>query len=555
MQSTGPHNFAGTRYDQRQTTQVSLVIVAATFLATLPCVAGEDVLNGSHLIFHYSFDEDPYDTSVTFKQQPHNKVYVGTMQVPGVLDEAPSKGEQQGWLAFGARVVEGGVQGNCMSNDQAKGGMLAKYLIHPTTNWQWSFSIWFNAADVDCDVPQIVYECGGMHYGFLAYVWKGRLYIAQGPPWSSEILISTDKLRSGRWHHLAATCNYKDSSEESLKGYLDGNLFGAAKSNAEHRGGFNFGIGTNYGSVEFVDQQGQREGTHEYFKHSFIGKIDEVRQYEDLALNAEQIKQLTALDSQVKGDVSQSKTQVSNDELIMYFAFDEDAGDVAKDGSGHDTSTPAPLLGDAKVVLGQGVKGGALLLPGGDSQLDSDRSGGPVGLTKRTVAMWFKAKDLEAETYQSLYEYGGLFRGLNLYMHEGMLCAYGWNAVVRDWEEAPVLWKGTLLETDAVESGRWHHVAMVLDAQRGKLAEDGFRLYLDGKLNGSGTAAEIHLRNLGFGGGIGNSKGETKFDSKIGRNRASTRTTGFSGLLDEVRVYNRALSEDELKKLASPQAE
>jgi len=99
-----------------------------------------------------------------------------------------------------------------------------------------------------------------------------------------------------QWHHLAGTCDYKDSSDNSLKRYLDGALFGTSKTQTDYRGVFNFGIGTNYGPVEFVDHDGAGKGTHEYFRHSLLGMIDEARQYEDIALSPEQIQQLTALD-------------------------------------------------------------------------------------------------------------------------------------------------------------------------------------------------------------------------------------------------------------------
>jgi predicted amidohydrolase len=79
-------------------------------------------------------------------------------------------------------------------------------------------------------------------------------------------------------------------------------------------------------------------------------------------------------------------------------------------------------------------------------------------------------------------------------------------------------------------SGRWHHVAVVLDAHR----RQG-RLYVDGVLHhvalcGAGPSRGVNGEPLCFG-------------------RFRPKGLGLNGLLDDVRLYTRALSEEEIARL------
>ena len=83
--------------------------------------------------------------------------------------------------------------------------------------------------------------------------------------------------------------------------------------------------------------------------------------------------------------------------------------------------------------------------------------------------------------------------------------------------------------------GEWHHVAVTA-------VDDWIVLYVDGKRVGSGEAS--------FLGGF------TGLNSiSIGRNKDSTAGSGgqwfFDGLIDDVRVYDTALTHDEIIGLAA----
>jgi len=93
------------------------------------------------------------------------------------------------------------------------------------------------------------------------------------------------------------------------------------------------------------------------------------------------------------------------------------------------------------------------------------------------------------------------------------------------------------VKQDAKVVGRWTHIAGVLTGEK------GMRIYVDGKLVGSGQAAAMITANPQEGMEIG-ADDETLVGSY---NTANP----FTGLIDEVKVYRRALDASEIAKHAS----
>lgn len=86
----------------------------------------------------------------------------------------------------------------------------------------------------------------------------------------------------------------------------------------------------------------------------------------------------------------------------------------------------------------------------------------------------------------------------------------------------------------AVNDGQWHRATLVNDASVNK-----FYLYLDGQLVGSKTSADMPANGM---------------DILIGaRRNGSNSSTGFeySGLIDDVMIFNRALSTEEVSNLGN----
>ena len=85
---------------------------------------------------------------------------------------------------------------------------------------------------------------------------------------------------------------------------------------------------------------------------------------------------------------------------------------------------------------------------------------------------------------------------------------------------------------DAIHDNKWHHVAVVVKEAELPNLYDDVTLYKDGEI------AEIHDIGLLDLWPIDTGK---DIDVRIGRQ--------FTGLLDDVRLYDRALSDEEVKAL------
>ncbi|MCA9246463.1 MAG: PQQ-dependent sugar dehydrogenase [Planctomycetales bacterium] len=228
---------------------------------------------------------------------------------------------------------------------------------------------------------------------------------------------------------------------------------------------------------------------------------------------------------------------IRDDSLVTHFTLDEGAGAAGADTAPHGVPDTAVLTNGAAWST-QGI-GGAVALDGVDDRLSisdtediNDRHN-----EQTTVSFWFRADDVDATGKHVLYKQGGPARGLSIYLESGNLYAGGWS------DEAG--WAGTFHSTATVESGQWHHVALVLDA--GPTATpNGLMAYLDGELFGAGDGARVkrHLGNVTFG----SLDGSIRFHT--GNSTTADGDAAFAGLIDEIRIYQRAVSADEALALA-----
>ncbi len=238
--------------------------------------------------------------------------------------------------------------------------------------------------------------------------------------------------------------------------------------------------------------------------------------------------------------VTNGQPPVSSDELVAHWTFDETSGTTASDTSPFGADHVGTLQGDA-TWSSQGAIGGALSLDGvndyvtvaDSADINTSRHG------QRTISAWFQVTDKTISSRkQVVYEEGGTGRGLNIYIHNGNLYVSIWDT------SGSGGWTETFLSTDQIQSGQWHHVALVLDGSQTPQA-GAFTGYLDGTSFGVGTAAEIGAH--GDNTAIGRIDGATRFHD----GNSTSNQHGFAGLIDDTRIYNRSLSAQEVQQLAS----
>ena len=218
---------------------------------------------------------------------------------------------------------------------------------------------------------------------------------------------------------------------------------------------------------------------------------------------------------------------------VAYLSLNDGQGKLAKDSSTKGRNNSGTLAGDAAWV--KGVKGVVLDGKGDAINLknSSDINLGTHG--QRTISLDFKADDIGSGKRQVLYEEGAGARGLNIYLDRNRLYVGGWNTPGKESG-----WSGTWLSTNKVSADKWHHVDLVLDGGS-QVMQEAFRGYLDGQQFGSGAGSQLWDHAGGIG--IGSINGGTRFHDGMTPNSGS----GFAGVVDEVRVFNDALSSSEVK--------
>jgi len=217
-----------------------------------------------------------------------------------------------------------------------------------------------------------------------------------------------------------------------------------------------------------------------------------------------------------QAEVPKPITLDTDPNLAGWWKFDDVAGKTAADSSRHNRkgTLKGNLSFDKNSVPGR--TGKALKFDGGDDLVEITKYKGVTGTRPRTVSAWIKTKSTKGEIiswgandFGQMWTYGFIRRRIGLTPRGGYYYI-----------------------NDEVHDDKWHHVAIVLlEAELPNLHDD-VRLYKDGEL------AEIHDIGLLDLWPIETGR---EIDVRIGRK--------FKGLIDDVRIYDRPLSEDEIKAI------
>ena len=317
-------------------------------------------------------------------------------------------------------------------------------------------------------------------------VWQGRV-------------IGTTNICDGEWHHVAAVLAPTDPNDPKISDvtlYVDG-----VAEPVSHI--LDLSINTSPSSTVRI---GAKEtGVH------FDGTVDDVRIY-DVALDACEISQL-ATDA---GNITTN--------LQAHWKLDETSTFTVSDSAGSHTGTVTGFTSWT-----QGIVGNAIQLDGVNDYIDVSSYSGVTGKTPRTVAAWIKTDKIHTG---AIVDWGEQQSGQD------------WHLQVQDQRNDPDVpkgslqvgvWGGLVLGTTNVCDGTWHHVAAVLDpAVSNDPKPSDVTLYVDGQM-------EHPVRVL-----------DHSIDtSALSHVRLGAREDGrhFDGILDDVRIYDRALTASEIISL------
>jgi len=231
--------------------------------------------------------------------------------------------------------------------------------------------------------------------------------------------------------------------------------------------------------------------------------------------------------------------------LVGYWSFDEGSGTTAYDWSGHGNN--GTLYNGSAVCAGgncpnwvDGKFDKALSFDGVDDYVDTPLLQNQV--TEYTEEAWIKATSGATGDLIIIYDRGITAtngKSLTLYLSsaghfgatDGSLC-FG--------VDSEKIWVGVYSPGYNLKDGKWHHIVGVFKSTAGQpVSPSNFKLYIDGKDAGA-TATPTQIGSV--------TSPVTGYEhTLIGRSVAWDQW--FNGIIDEVRIYNRALSDEEIKAL------
>jgi len=244
------------------------------------------------------------------------------------------------------------------------------------------------------------------------------------------------------------------------------------------------------------------------FADNFDGDIFGVAIY-DRALSADEIA--------VNADKYFNPIAITDPDLLIYYDFESGAGRTAIDRSGH--SNHGLFMGNPEWATG--IFGGCLAIDLAD--VDYIQTGAPLNIVSNTVTVtgWVKHDESPA-AWSGILTHRGTSPGCLGLQHDGTVLRYMWGAD-QYWQFESGL---------EIPNGEWYFAALAISPEQGKL-------YLNGIEQTATNVAEHVPTNFDsviyVAGDIGNSLGRI-----------------MTCLIDEVRLYNKTLTDVDIQRLVLP---
>lgn len=250
---------------------------------------------------------------------------------------------------------------------------------------------------------------------------------------------------------------------------------------------------------------------------------------------------LTGCTEKEKDDTSESVNL--NSGLVAYYPFSGNANDQSGNGH-HGTVNGATLTADRQSSSDQ-----AYSFDGTDDYIDVPHNGQLEGMTSGlTLAAWFKTSSTQSQFVISkggivrngsitddVYHLGFKLLSSSMFPSQVDGAIQGFVADKRQLDFASMYIAGS---SKVVTDGNWHHVAFIWDKPNLKIYVDGQEdsnlVYYDNKSTNSESLNSV-TASLSIGANYNKDSGNY--------------TVFFSGSIDEVRIYNRALNASEVSQL------
>jgi hypothetical protein len=206
--------------------------------------------------------------------------------------------------------------------------------------------------------------------------------------------------------------------------------------------------------------------------------------------------------------------------LLAGWSFDESSGSTANDLTG---SHPGTLMNGPVWLPNAGQINGALKFDGEDDYVDIGNMDIASG-SGISIAFWFKADDFGAADARFISK----ATGISDEDHYWMVSSYNGSALRFRLKTAG---STSTLVTDQgqVQAGTWFHVAITYDGSQMRIYKNSVEVASTAKSGSIDTNNNVK--------------------TAIGNQPSGAGNQPFDGLLDEVRIYNRALSASDIDSL------
>ena len=389
---------------------------------------------------------------------------------------------------------------------------------------QFTISGWINVEDAAVGRAIFGNLDTNNHYGYQFYVSTNRVlfftsYNASGVPLDNLSSVAVGPLTLNRWYHVAVTA---DGS--AIKMYINGSFVAQDASQTE--------IPYVASTYPRIGDRSQHASFHSYFK----GEIDNIN-FHSRALSASEIKQLynTGAGSKVNASQQTDTTTSLKTGLVGYWTFDsKDLKTNVADTSNQNNTGFLTLSGSdaTSTFVTIGKIGQALRFNGiaANDVLMTSTANTVYDNSTFTVTGWMKTNSATAKTVISK---NGTTGGWSLGF-DGVT-SDRFHFIMKNAGGGSIVYRGGSAAANIVNDNKWHHFAFVVTTDTVTAENNTIDIYTDGVLaqNAQTTSAAY------VSGGVQ--------PLRFGRNYNST--SYYPGVLDDVRIYSRALSAQEIKQL------
>jgi len=364
--------------------------------------------------------------------------------------------------------------------------------------YPFSISLWFKADALQGAL--VSYGAGNTTIAMTG----GYLHLAGGTPDGNNLGTPLSNFTTGKWYHLVAT--YPNASGKKL--YVNAVNKTTSTNDYWEACGFQIGRRVGCGGTEL----------------NFNGAIDDVRVYNKVLSSGE----IQDIYRDAPSVVGATQASLIPSGLVGYWSFNGPDVDwrankvIDRSGQGNDGA----IINMSTSTAGKGGKvGQGFRFDGADDVIYVGSPATLDNMTEKTVSAWIKPGSFPSYQY-IISKYGIPLRGWDL----GIGSTNSSLTLEAFFSGADGTWRGP-----TIRSGEWQHIVMTYSYASAVNVPVFY-------INGVATTTTVISQPTG----TYNSDSSDFFG--IGRD-PTYGGTGYSGTLDEVRIYNRILSASEIMAL------